>query len=431
MIHTFTRNVVACLLLVCGMAAPAMSSPLKAHILQYRLHRWYFDAGKEANIFSGCPFVLLYRGDTLLTGHIDQSAPGISYSFPEESNYDFVLNFLYLTSLEAVIEAADVDSVSPIVLGAENIEPVEMLFRTLDEIPSDRALLHKTAVGNEIVIKANPPVIDMPTSFQLGNLDGFFSYSSHASELPEAQVSNAPAPFIVVLVPNLKREVNRNGMLTTSLYYRFNEKRLAIIFDGDLVTPQHCFLSTSAPCPRPYAFNPRQGRGLLEQSPVRPRLLRIGVMSSSLRKTAWYLIDILARDRVEAELTGTFGDADVSLAFVPFDSTSPLRTLQYIRRTFLDFTPESPSAQEALQKFDVLLEEALFISEDTLRLELYRKAQNILVHDLGFFPLFRPHLFFHASEKLKNIAFDERGFFSPERLVKLRLPTAVSGGEKK
>ncbi len=231
---------------------------LQSRILQYRLDRLYFGSGKEANVFAGSPFVIVCNGDTIYEGCIEQSFMGVSYSDTTSLFFDTTL----ADSCYAVIEAADIDTLSPIKLGAVGFEPLAMLT---DYLGTVRALLSAiwernnpitaTSIhGNEVSISRRVPFIDMVVSLQFGEIDGFFSYRSYASQMEDSRVIGTPAPFFVALVPNLSRKVNRGGLITTSMYYRFGESRLKVVFDGDKVHPMNCFYPAADNCRRPNLY---------------------------------------------------------------------------------------------------------------------------------------------------------------------------------
>jgi len=402
------------------------SAELQRGILQYRLDRLYFAIGKEENVFAGSPFIVICNGDSVYEGCIEQSLVGVSYSYITGLFFDT----LAVDSCYAIIEAADIDSLSPIRLAAVDFEPLAMLTDFLGTI---RALLlaigdrnnpiTATSIhGNEVSISQRIPFIDMVVSLQFGEIDGFFSYRSYASQMEDSRVIDSPAPFFVVLVPNLSRKMNRGGLITTSLYYRFSERRLPIVFDGDKVRPMNCLHATNGDCHRPYPYDPAQGRKLLDHHPQRPRVLRIGVMNKSLEKLALYFADVLSRDRIEVELHQSFEDADIYLAFIPLDERNPIRPIHYIRDMFLRDKPSSAAQEEALSTIENNFWAAREADSLNRRQYYCRLVEQALMYDLGVFPLFRPRIFFHASENLKNYCFDANGFLDLKALTKLKLP---------
>ena len=431
MLHTFVRHVVlmGCAFFVlvsaCGGAA------LQSRILQYRLDRLYFAAGKEENVFAGSPFVIVCSGDSVYEGCIRQSFIGASYSDTTGLFFDTLL----IDSCYAVIDAADIDSLSPIKLGAIAFEPLAMLTDYLGTIRAsilgilerNNPITVTTVHGNEVTISPHAPFIDMIVSLQFGEIDGFFSYKSYASQIEDSRVVDAPAPFFVALIPNLSRRVNRGGLITTSLYYRFGGSRLKVVFEGDKVHPMNCLHVASGNCHRPYPYDPEQGRGLLDHHPQRLRVLRIGVMNKSLERLALYFADVLSRDRIEVELVRSLEDADIYLAFIPIDNQNPVMALYYIRDKFLRTELSSLSLEEVLSIINSNLDLAQGVVDSDRRAYYCRLAEQSLIYDLGVFPLFRPRVFFHASESLKNYRFDANGFLDLEALTKLKLPQPTSG----
>lgn len=427
MLRAFIRHVIlfGCALFV--FASACGSAALQSRILQYRLDRLYFAAGKEANVFAGSPFVIVCNGDSVYKGCIEESFIGASYS----DTIGLFFDTLSVDSCYVVIDAADVDSLSPIKLGAVRFEPLAMLTDFLGTV---RPLLMSiwernnpitvTGIhGNEVSITQHAPFIDMMVSLQFGEIDGFFSYKSYSSQMEDRRVIDTAAPFFVALVPNLSRKVNRSGLITTSLYYRFGGSRLPLVFDGDEVHPMNCLYSAAGNCRRPYPYDPEKGRGLLEHYSQRPRVLRISVMNKSLEKLALYFADVLSRDRIDVELQRSFEDADIYLTFIPVDDRDPLVALRHIQSMLLPSQLENFPQHEVLFTISNNLTMAENEGDRDRRAHYCRLAEQSLMYDLGLFPLFRPRIFFHASESLKNYRFDSNGFLDLEALTKLKLPS--------
>ncbi len=149
-------------------------------------------------------------------------------------------------------------------------------------------------------------------------------------------------------------------------------------------------------------------------------------MSKSLEKLAFYFADVLSRDRIEVELVRSFEDADVYLAFVPIGEQNRIRSIHYIRDMFLKQKPSSTSMEEAQSIVENSLWSARAADSNERREYYCRMAEQSLMYDLGLFPLFRPTIFFHASEMLKNYHFDDNCFLDLEALTKLKLPSPES-----
>ncbi len=410
-------------------AVGADAAELTCRILQYKLGRLYLDAGREANVVSGTPFTVFCGGDSVFSGTITRSLMGICYTDTVGSVFDS----LAVEACYARVHPPGVDCVSPIVLLTEGIESA-MLVPEGASGPSvsgprargDNSASLVSVHGNEIAISQAAAYFDLVAGLRAGNIDGFFSFRNYASQMDDYRVVDVRAPFFAVLIPNVGREVNRHGLVTTSLYYRFGGDRIAIVFDGHEADPANCLDVPNSVCPRAYPYDPPRGRLLLDDHPRRPRLLRIGVEDKSLEKLAFYFADVLSRDRITVEIVREIRDADLAVCYVPLDEGNPCGALGRVRDFLEPASVLSPSVQEVLTRIDNFLALAGPAGHQDQYDHYCRLAAKSLSEDLGVFPLFRPHLFFHASERLTDCRFRADGYLELRALTKLNQPSPES-----
>ena len=406
-----------------SLLALPISAAIEAPVLQNRLDRLYFGIGTEAAIYPGCSFHLVCHSDTLARGTIEQSLPGISYSYP-------LTPLVALPSLEdcrAFIDPARIDSTSPIIIAAPNI--LNALTQT-GHLSRDHASgigdtpPLKTGTGHVVLLTDTIPFIDAPASLQFGMIDAFLDYRDHTTALPHSNTASSPAPYVAVLLPNLSRPANREALLTTSLYYRFSAERLSLVFPGDRVLPLNCLLLDNAECPRPYPYDPPRGRRLLSQIDPPIRDLRLGVADPSLQRTGLLFVDVLARDRVSASLLmhDQAPEADCRIAWISAPLGDLLTPLQHILRHLTAMNSSHNTHRELLETIDRYLTAAADAPDSAGRLAYARLAAQRLSADLGVFALFRPRLFFHAQPDIMNITFDRSGRPIFTDLQRLLLP---------
>lgn len=145
------------LVLVCG--SSLWGQFVESQIIQVSLNRLYFDSGSENGIFTGTPFSILCGEDDLISGIIDYSGPGISYSRPI-ANID---EGLFTDSCFARLTTAVVDTGAIITLGTDlplelfNISRETLFKRAGDSILPVLADSLNIS-GRELILYLNPSI---------------------------------------------------------------------------------------------------------------------------------------------------------------------------------------------------------------------------------------------------------------------------------
>jgi len=405
-------------LLVCLTAvgsSNATAGELTCRILQFQHNRFYFNVGEDKNIFRGNRFVVYYGADSLLSGLIDQSFLGISYSEPlrvSPAQPDF-------DSLTVTMETADIDSTSTILLGSLNIDPVSLL--TGDSVP-----VHRTDAGNPIDIAIWRDSYQVIDHFEYGQSDGVFSLSRLPWINTKVQSYSTPAPFIAAIVPNLSSQLNRDGYLTTSLYYRFGPSSLGHLFDGEQPELFNSFYLDDSTAVRAYPYDRARGRQLLETM-GRPTTIRVSYLNRCLEPLADYFADILSRDKVHIEIEYGNPDADVLLELLPFRGNESVATLTYLRDQLKQMKSPSKAQAEALAILSNYVDAAR--DTDSLRTRRYYSdlADRSFKRDLGVYPLFRPKLFFISRDRLRDFSFAPNGLPRLDNIDIVDLPVRPGG----
>jgi len=378
---------------------------------QLRQDRIYFPAGEEALIFENSPFAILRNGDTLYTGVIEHSWEGVSAS---ARTHGF-LDTLSLVGTEAVISQAEVDSLETIKIGSEfpNLplradDPRNDLVRWTDY--KDAGTMRDDFVAGLL------DAIVTPTDLDLRPSDG--------------NTLATPSPFIAVLIPNVGRPFNYHGELTTSLYYRFDDSRLALCFQGSEVRLVNRLTSppVGAPAlPRWYDFDPPRGKKLLERMSHRPSRVRLYSGRPALNGLARYFADILSRDRCAVEVTPDRRLADLSLEFAPYSENSPQLAIDTLLRLMARDSVSGTPPAEYIRRISLELAElktSLKPEDSSGHLET---VSRIMAEDLGLFPLFRPTLYVHTHKRLRNVALTVDGLVDCGKAVIVRLPELPPG----
>ncbi|MEW6412734.1 MAG: hypothetical protein AB1483_09715 [Candidatus Zixiibacteriota bacterium] len=410
-------------------ASPVVSAAeFESKILQYKHGRIYFDAGEEQLIFPGSRFTLYRDDDSVYSGRIERAFFGISYSAPTFNFSDSSK----IDKLRALIQTADIDSVSTIVLCCRDLTASEMISPVID---STGALVIRSgkdplfaARGNSVRIE---PVDDYVLTSDLAGMtcDGVLS----TEPLPEPfsapdKVVVHDAPFFAALLPNLSKETNRDAYPSTSLYYRFDVRIMwPAVFGSKTPTPVHRLYAVSGVSPRSYDYDPDKGRQLLSKNHNRPKKITIGVLNSRLQKVAEFFADVLSRDKINVQINQNDTEADLLLTFVPIVWDDPAVSLWYILGLLSTHEPATKAQREALTIAASYVQNSRSAEDAATRFYFCRLADRSLQQDLGVFPLFRPSVYFSPGMNLMEAGFDESGYPNLETLTKLRLPALSEG----
>ena len=351
--------------------------------------------------------------DTVAVGTIEFSGPGISYSHPLPNLSDTG----NMGSWQTLIDAAEVDSLSPIVLG------------TTGYIPNDSTVSSTTTGAPVSTVRYASPLA-MQLDLESGKIDGCFSYNRYPTVKRGYDIVSSPAPYYCAIVPGVSEHAQRNSLLTTALYYRFNEDKYSVVFDGDGVTSLNRLCITSGDMPRHYDYDPGRGRTLGRELAHSTRTVSIAVSDHNLEKAALYFSDILSRDRIRTSLADENEKADCALVFVPIDLSDRGLSLRYLYDRLAADTTRGESVNQTIRIVGKYLELEQTTVDSVQTDRFLTLAEQSLAEDIGVFPLFRPGIYFIARKDLKGYSFDPSGRFDVSGLVKILLPSHPTGASQ-
>ena len=387
---------------------------IESRILQYKFDCLYFGQGTEEYVFPGHTFMVYSGMDSIFSGLIAESHRGVSISGPVSGYFDSIL----IDSCRILIETAEIDLNSPVKFGC------------LSELRNTLILPRVTA--GSTVAESGPPglpgvivdlydsPLEMSLDFEKGQIDGLLQYEAFDGG-SKADVVSAPAPFFAALIPNVSRGFNQHGILTTSLFYRFDLEKLPVLFDGNRIQQFSCLYIRDSAQVRPYGCDPAKGRALLRQLEKRPKKVSIHVREASLRKLADYFADILSRDRIRTEITSDESRADLYLRYIPLRSDRPDSGLAEIAALMRRDLSPGLSVTESLSLIENNLTAARAGDDSNFKYYCDLAARR-MKEDIGVFGLFRPGITFNAGPALKGYYFNDQGFLDLTHLVKLQLP---------
>jgi hypothetical protein len=388
---------------------------LETDILQYKTDRLYFPYGTEADIYVGCQFSIISQGSEIYQSVIEISLPGISISNPVNHFFDS----LNIEDCQALIEPAGIDTLHTIKIG--------ILSSMLYDAGNSRNLIFRndslTDVGNRLDIKVYDSELEMRINFESGKLDGFFSFGIVETTGGSRESVIFQAPFIAALIPNPSSELSVRGILTTSLFYRFDEKNLPILFDGEIPIPIYCLPHINDDsCGRPYEYNPDKGRSLLNYLKKRPEKIKVAISGRSLQKLGEYFADILSRDGIRVELVSNPAEADVYFRYLPYLENNPESSLALIINCLSRDSLPGHEINEAVIDLANIMKLYGGTPDTPGKIHYLKLAQRTLNEDIGLFLLFRPLVHFTARDSLKGYEFYQNGLFDIKSLKIIKQP---------
>jgi hypothetical protein len=403
------------------------AADISCKILQYKLDRLYFPIGREENIYPANSYTVYWKGDSIFHGNIEESRIGVSYSYVTHYFFDSI----DVESCEVIIESAGIDSTAEIVIGLPNSIPPGNIFRLSDIYSSGRipfVLPPLFAVnGNPLKLQRYDSEIEMLLDFEAGWIDGFFSHSKIITEKKNAQSISHPLTCFAAIVPGINRPVNEDGLLSASLYYRFDNKRLSALFDGDDIKPHNCFYPRNDLCDREATYNPSKARSLLRQIAKPPKEVKLIIGDVRLKKLGQYYADVLNRDRIKTTLSYDKTDGDIYLKFVPTLTSLADTSLMYIHSFLAGDTTENGLMNAMISIIDDCLELSRQTTSSEAREYYIGRVLEYLEKDIGVYPLFRPSIYFTVDAHLKGFGFDPDGFFNLLALTRIQLSENSTG----
>jgi len=404
------------LILALGASAPsgANAAEWQTQSFELRLDRLYFPAGEESLIFEDAPFVILRTDDTIYAGFIEHAWEGVSVSEPAHGFFDTIPT----DDLSAIVQPAELDTTRPINVGSE-------LPRLSVRAGTDTTSRTEWSDYN--------PIDPLREDFLSGALDAIVTLTDFDPHPSEVKTISESLPYVAVLIPNIRRDFNYHGELTTSLYYRFNTRHLAVCFRGDEADEVRRF-TTNGPglfqLPRWYDFDPTRGKKLFDRMSQRPSRVRLFSGHPVLDGLTRYFADILSRDRCAVELRSDPASSDITIMFIPFSDSLPRMAADSLYAAMVrDSVAGSPPA-EYLRRIGLELRGLDIALQPTDSLQHFEAIDRILAEDLGVFPLFRPTLFVHTQKRLRGVTLRADGLVDFGAAVFVRLPQNLSGGQR-
>ena len=408
----------------------AAATDINCNILQYKLDRLYFPIGTEENVYPSNRFTVYAAGDSIYNGIIESSQLGISYSRITHYFFDTIA----IDSCWVLIESADIDSTSDIAIGLPDDIPVGPIignppsysFGDISIISMQFTLSMTAQNGNHIILKHYDSEIDMALDFESGRIDGFFSHSNIITNKTEARIISNYTPYFAAIIPNISRDINDGGLMTRSLYYRFDKTRLSLYFDGDNIRAYSCFYPLDEFCTAQSEYDWKKAEDLLLQLDKFPKEINIYIGDGRLEKLGRYYADVLNRDRIKTTLTHDKDNADIYLMFIPTLAGQIDSSLYYIYNILAGDTIPDGKSNSTVEIMADCLELSRQTTSKEAREYYIKRVLQSLKDEIGAYPLFQPIILFTADKHLRGFGFDPDGYFNLLALTRIRLAGSAS-----
>jgi hypothetical protein len=259
-------------------------------------------------------------------------------------------------------------------------------------------------------------------AYENGQIDGFIGFGFEA-DLAGTYEARALYPEVAVMIAGLGGELFSQGIFPTSLYYCFNPALSHIYFQYGETIPVNRWMVTSGTNetePRFYPFDFLAGRRLHESIRSKTDSALIVYDDTPLYETARYLADIVAREGMSAPIKRQSfeGPFDIRLMFYPAsDRVMPFALVAAVLE-LNDQNRYLPPGRRMDRPAWQELGQGSSLSEIRNRDNFFAKAEETVVQDGGFFPLFRPYIYAVGGADIRGLIFDFYGYPELDRMIK-------------
>ena len=380
--------------------------------------RVYFSAGVDEGVYPGSRWCLVTGDDTTASGYIAQSIIGVCHTAELENPIEIASRESYQVLVEAAVEDTSFAGLDFCLSG---MDPYAARFLLPNYSAANNSQIELRTSGElDLLFRLTQSTGPVHSStISPGCLVSYYSIPSIGRW--EREISS-PAPFVAVMVPNLTSASNRDGLLTTAIYYQFGDPQLWTCWPGDGSEIVNSLNAKDSIHTRQYPYDFARGRKLLGERPRSLKEVRICVQGTDLDPLAALVADLLSQQRLDVRFTNA-DEADIIITWLPTDLTDCMGSVQMMLQKLQESNPRYDSQREALEIAAGYLESAQAMPR--LKEHFCYRAEQILVRDLGAFALFRPRVFARCSAHVQGLEFDEDGHLDAEHIRSLRLTSVM------
>jgi ABC-type transport system substrate-binding protein len=296
----------------------------------------------------------------------------------------------------------------PLMLAEEN--PLPQDRRTF--VPNPRFRGSKPLLDT-LVIRYFDERYQMRFAFDEAQIQAYIGFGAE-DNLQGRYQARALYPFTAVLLPNTARPLGDNDQFVTSLYYCFDTDNTERYFEfGDAVPVNRWFEGTqsSQNADRIFPYNPKKGKQLYSILKLQQPKLAIDCTEPFLDGAVRYLADIAAQEGMSCDINPSSPQGtDIFIATLPSsDHVLPSALISAAlalndQRGIIMSDDSSP-----LEIWD-RLSMGTRLDMQNRRVVFFERAEELLVEQSSFFPLFRPYLYAVGDDAIMGLAFDAYGF---------------------
>ncbi len=387
--------------MILGAGAFAQTDGSNCRVLQITESRIYFNCGTEALVYPYADFIIEDSADTLYSGEIEYSLPGISISYPSDSIKTIGLPGNY----SVTINRARPDTIDNI-----DIMIVPGLFdnfRKAGLFSNAKIRITEDTRGESSV---RPPDIRIGLQYK---------------KYPEySRIDSIPAPFYFAMIPNLDKDINSRGYLTTSLYYHHNLYKTGLLVEADGILNYNRNYPAGDTAGRIYQYSTVKG-GELFRNGIKPGTeIKIFYDFGGLKEFAQYFATFISRYGCRASFVIDSAEADIRCIRIPIIPDSSTGSMRAILTEIESKKRDDKALMEKLKLIDDYLGFAETSTDASGENRYLKMADNILQTEIGVFPLFRPVIYIMYNKDIVRdigIAYDALDFGEISRL-KLPVP---------
>jgi len=392
-------GIIIFILILLGAEIVAAPGTAKGRILQIKEKRLYFDCGTESLVYPYADFLIKEGTDTIYSGEIEYSLPGVSVSFPSDS----------IKSLGAYFgNPVEINRAQPDTSGDIDVVITGGLFENFRRL----GLFSNSQVKVIEDIRNGRP--GQSPDIRIG-----LQYKKY----PEfSRFDSIPAPFYFAMIPDPEKDINLGGILATALYYHYNLYKTGLLVEADGILAYNRHYPVADSTGRIYRYSTVKGGELFRNSIKPGHDIKIFYDYHGLEDFAKYFATFIGRYGSNASFTADSADADLRFVRIPIIPDSLTGSMRAILQTL----EESESVDNGLNEKLALIADYLSFVETADKEEseyrYLKMADNILQTEIGIFPLFQPVIYILYKKDIMGdigIEYDALDF---GKISRLRLP---------
>ena len=286
---------------------------------------------------------------------------------------------------------------------------------------------------SRIVVRYYEQQYRLKFAYENQQIDASIGFGFEA-DLAGSYDAKALYPETAVMIADISGDLFSQARFPTYLYYCFNPDLSHLYFQyGDIVAVNRWLMTSTADQPgdRLYPFDFLAGRKLHASINSPSDTARLEYSDAMLYETARYLADVVAREGMTAPINRlSFGNKyDIRLMFFPASDRIMPFALYAAVLELNDQNGMLPASDQLDRPGWQDLAAGSSLRDIRNRDNFFIRAEETVVQDGGFFPLFRPYLYAVSHDNVKGLDFDFYGYPVLEKVIKFSGRSDTPGTE--